>query len=195
VLENVRGGELFDYLLKKGSLEPAEALYFFRQIIYAVRFCHMHYMICHRDLKPENLLLDEHSRIKIADFGMAALMPAGSLLETSCGSPHYAAPEVIIGKKYDGFLADIWSCGVILYALLTGRLPFDDDNIRRLLGKVKSGIFSMPSNVPVGRKGPAVEDDDGEPGQAHLTARDHQRTRSSRTAAPRRTPRWHSTTT
>ncbi|KOB71647.1 Uncharacterized protein OBRU01_13383, partial [Operophtera brumata] len=90
----------------------------------------------HRDLKPENLLLDERNNIKIADFGMASLQPAGSLLETSCGSPHYACPEVIRGEKYDGRRADVWSCGVILYALLVGALPFDDDNLRQLLEKL-----------------------------------------------------------
>ena len=82
--------------------------------------------------------------IKIADFGMAAIMKNGSLLETSCGSPHYASPEVITGDKYDGFEADIWSCGVILFALLVGRLPFDNPNIRNLLNKVKTGIIKNP---------------------------------------------------
>lgn len=94
VLEHVSGGELFDYLVKKGRLTPKEARRFFRQIISALDFCHSH-SICHRDLKPENLLLDEKNNIKIADFGMASLQPAGSMLETSCGSPHYACPEVI----------------------------------------------------------------------------------------------------
>uniref|UniRef100_A0A182PBM7 Dual specificity protein phosphatase 15 n=1 Tax=Anopheles epiroticus TaxID=199890 RepID=A0A182PBM7_9DIPT len=94
VLEHVSGGELFDYLVKKGRLTPKEARKFFRQIISALDFCHSH-SICHRDLKPENLLLDDKNNIKIADFGMASLQPAGSMLETSCGSPHYACPEVI----------------------------------------------------------------------------------------------------
>lgn len=119
----------------------------------------------HRDLKPENLLLDEKNNIKIADFGMASLQPIGSMLETSCGSPHYACPEVIRvtkpvlslkhfssifsqGEKYDGRKADVWSCGVILYALLVGALPFDDDNLRQLLEKVKRGVFHIPHFVP-----------------------------------------------
>eukprot|EP01102_Stenamoeba_stenopodia_P001256 TRINITY_DN11084_c0_g1_i1.p1 TRINITY_DN11084_c0_g1~~TRINITY_DN11084_c0_g1_i1.p1 ORF type:complete len:471 (-),score=100.11 TRINITY_DN11084_c0_g1_i1:82-1494(-) len=101
-------------------------------------------MICHRDLKPENLLLDAQQNIKLADFGMGALMKKCELLETSCGSPHYASPEVVMGIKYDGRAADIWSCGVILFALLTGKLPFDDEDMRKLLGKVKNGSFSMP---------------------------------------------------
>uniref|UniRef100_T1JDV5 non-specific serine/threonine protein kinase n=1 Tax=Strigamia maritima TaxID=126957 RepID=T1JDV5_STRMM len=137
VLEHVSGGELFDYLVKKGRLTPKEARRFFRQIISA-----------HRDLKPENLLLDEKNNIRIADFGMASLQPDGSMLETSCGSPHYACPEVIRGEKYDGRRADVWSCGVILYALLVGALPFDDDNLRQLLEKVKRGVFHIPHFVP-----------------------------------------------
>ncbi|KAL1502557.1 hypothetical protein ABEB36_007682 [Hypothenemus hampei] len=147
VLEHVSGGELFDYLVKKGRLTPKEARRFFRQIISALDFCHSH-SICHRDLKPENLLLDEKNNIKIADFGMASLQPMGSMLETSCGSPHYACPEVIRGEKYDGRRADVWSCGVILYALLVGALPFDDDNLRQLLEKVKRGVFHIPHFVP-----------------------------------------------
>ncbi|KAI5726360.1 hypothetical protein M8J76_001261 [Diaphorina citri] len=147
ILEHVSGGELFDYLVKKGRLTPKEARKFFRQIISALDFCHSH-SICHRDLKPENLLLDEKTNIKIADFGMASLQPNGSMLETSCGSPHYACPEVIRGEKYDGRRADVWSCGVILYALLVGALPFDDDNLRQLLEKVKRGVFHIPHFVP-----------------------------------------------
>ncbi|XP_048848066.1 serine/threonine-protein kinase BRSK2 isoform X3 [Brienomyrus brachyistius] len=147
VLEHVSGGELFDYLVKKGRLTPKEARKFFRQIISALDFCHSH-SICHRDLKPENLLLDEKNNIRIADFGMASLQVGDSLLETSCGSPHYACPEVIRGEKYDGRKADVWSCGVILFALLVGALPFDHDNLRQLLEKVKSGLFHMPHFIP-----------------------------------------------
>ncbi|XP_041918117.1 serine/threonine-protein kinase BRSK2-like isoform X5 [Alosa sapidissima] len=147
VLEHVSGGELFDYLVKKGRLTPKESRKFFRQIISALDFCHSH-SICHRDLKPENLLLDEKNNIRVADFGMASLQVGDSLLETSCGSPHYASPEVIRGEKYDGRKADVWSCGVILFALLVGALPFDDDNLRNLLEKVKLGVFHMPHFIP-----------------------------------------------
>jgi len=124
-----------------------EAFDFFQQILNGVEYCHAH-LICHRDLKPENLLLDAQKHVKIADWGMASLMKKGSLLETSCGSPHYASPEVVMGKKYDGRSADIWSMGVVLYALLTGRLPFDDDNMQQLLAKVKTGVFAMPEWLP-----------------------------------------------
>ncbi|KAI0352375.1 Pkinase-domain-containing protein [Trametes cingulata] len=147
ILEYVEGGELFDYLCTKGRLPPAEALSFFQQIITAIDYCHR-FNIAHRDLKPENLLLAADRTIKVADFGMAIWQSAGNMLQTACGSPHYAAPEVIAGHAYDGTASDVWSCGVILYALLAGRLPFDDEDLPTLLEKVKIGKFTMPSDVP-----------------------------------------------
>lgn len=144
ILEYVAGGELFDYLVSKGRLRPTEARAYFRQIIFGLHYCHS-FNICHRDLKPENLLLDGSKRtVKVADFGMAALQPNEKMLETSCGSPHYASPEIVSGKSYKGTASDIWSCGIILFALLCGRLPFDDPNIQTLLGKVRLGKFDMP---------------------------------------------------
>ncbi|ODV90728.1 hypothetical protein CANCADRAFT_24884, partial [Tortispora caseinolytica NRRL Y-17796] len=143
VLEYIEGGELFDYLIKNGRLPEEEAVGYFRQIIAGIDYCH-HFNICHRDLKPENLLMDKRHNIKIADFGMAALETSDRLLETSCGSPHYASPEIVRGVAYHGAPSDIWSCGIILFALLTGRLPFDDDNLRELLRKVQAGRYSMP---------------------------------------------------
>ncbi|KAI9261070.1 kinase-like domain-containing protein [Sporodiniella umbellata] len=146
VLEYIEGGELFDYLISQGRLNEEEARKYFQQILTGLEYCHKH-LICHRDLKPENLLLDKNMNIKIADFGMASLQPAGSLLETSCGSPHYASPEVVNGFAYDGSASDVWSCGVILYALLSGSLPFDYDDIRQLLRKVKRGKYKIPSHI------------------------------------------------
>ncbi|WRT63695.1 uncharacterized protein IL334_000618 [Kwoniella shivajii] len=146
IMEYVPGGELFDYLVKRGRLPISEALHYFQQIILAVDYCHR-FNICHRDLKPENLLLDKDKNIKVADFGMAAWEAGERMLETSCGSPHYASPEIVAGKAYHGSSSDIWSCGIILFALLTGRLPFDDDNIRSLLQKVKIGVFEMPDEI------------------------------------------------
>eukprot|EP01105_Mastigella_eilhardi_P009692 TRINITY_DN2283_c0_g1_i4.p1 TRINITY_DN2283_c0_g1~~TRINITY_DN2283_c0_g1_i4.p1 ORF type:complete len:454 (+),score=98.83 TRINITY_DN2283_c0_g1_i4:648-2009(+) len=92
--------------------------------------------------------MDGNKKLKIADFGMAAVMINEQLLGTSCGSPHYAAPEVVMGLKYDGRVSDIWSCGVVLFALVTGKLPFDDSNIRVLLKKVRDGVFHMPQHLP-----------------------------------------------
>jgi serine/threonine protein kinase len=146
VLEYIEGGELFTYLLSKGYLSEAEAVNYFSQIVHGLDYCHR-FNICHRDLKPENILLDKHKNIKIADFGMAALETSGKMLETSCGSPHYASPEIVAGKNYHGAPYDIWSCGVILFALLTGYLPFDDDNIRRLLLKVQQGRYTIPEEI------------------------------------------------
>ncbi|OBA26398.1 Pkinase-domain-containing protein [Hanseniaspora valbyensis NRRL Y-1626] len=148
VLEYVEKGELFKLLVEKGPLSEREAIRFFRQIIIGISYCHA-LGIAHRDLKPENLLLDHNSNIKIADFGMAALETKDKLLETSCGSPHYASPEIVSGMPYQGFESDVWSCGVILYALLTGVLPFDEENgdIRKILLKVQTGKFYMPQNI------------------------------------------------
>lgn len=146
ILEFASKGELFDYLVSKRFLKEASAMHFFRQLIYGLEYLHS-LGICHRDLKPENILLDEQLNIKIADFGFARFAKS-NIAETSCGSPHYAAPEVIRGQPYDGRAADIWSCGVILFALLAGYLPFDDPSIRTLLAKVKKGYFEMPAFPP-----------------------------------------------
>lgn len=146
VLEYVEGGELFDYVSNHGPLPEEEAVRLFRQIIAGLGYCHR-FNICHRDLKPENILLDSYHNIKLADFGMAALQPAGQWLNTSCGSPHYAAPEIIYGRRYRGDKADIWSCGIILYALLTGFLPFDGGDLPNTLRLVKKGDYFIPPEL------------------------------------------------
>ncbi|CAA6673607.1 unnamed protein product [Spirodela intermedia] len=139
VMEYVANGELFDFIVEKGRLQEHEARCFFQQIISGVEYCHRN-MVVHRDLKPENLLLDSKNNVKIADFGLSNIMRDGHFLKTSCGSPNYAAPEVISGKLYAGPEVDVWSCGVILYALLCGTLPFDDENIPNLFKKIKSPV-------------------------------------------------------
>lgn len=111
-----------------------------------VEYCHFKKVV-HRDLKPENLLLDADNNIKIADFGLSNVIHDGDFLRTSCGSPNYAAPEVISGNLYAGTEVDVWSCGVILYALLCGTLPFDDESIPNLFKKIKSGMYSLPSHL------------------------------------------------
>jgi carbon catabolite-derepressing protein kinase len=143
------GGELFDYIVQNGKMAEDKARKFFQQIVCAVEYCHRH-KIVHRDLKPENLLLDEALNVKIADFGLSNIMTDGNFLKTSCGSPNYAAPEVISGKLYAGPEVDVWSCGVILYVLLVGRLPFDDEYIPALFKKIAQGSFMLPNYLSSG---------------------------------------------
>jgi serine/threonine protein kinase len=147
VLEYVDNGELFEHISKKIRLREEEAMKYFRQILSAVGYCHS-FKICHRDLKPENILMTREGNVKIADFGMAALHQTQEHnLQTSCGSPHYAAPEVIRAAQYKGDKVDIWSLGVILYASLAGRLPFDHEDLPRLLALIKRGHYQMASEL------------------------------------------------
>lgn len=147
VLEFAQNGELFEQIAGKGRLPEDRAVKYFRQMLSAVSYCHK-FNICHRDLKPENILLDEHDNIKIADFGMAAVQQhVNHRLTTSCGSPHYAAPEVIGGKSYKGDKADVWSLGVILYAMVCGFLPFDHPHLPTLLDKIRAGKYNMDANI------------------------------------------------
>jgi 5'-AMP-activated protein kinase catalytic alpha subunit len=148
-LEYVSGGELFDLIVQRGKLDETDARRFFQQIMSGVEYCHLHRVV-HRDLKPENLLLDSNKNVKIADFGLSNMMEDGAFLQTSCGSPNYAAPEVISGNMYSGQEIDIWSCGVILYALVVGKLPFDEDYIPTLFQKIRGGIYQVPSFVSPG---------------------------------------------
>ncbi|KAL8716171.1 MAG: hypothetical protein Q9220_000076 [cf. Caloplaca sp. 1 TL-2023] len=147
VLEYVEGGELFDHIANNGGLPEEEAIRIFRQIIAGLEYCHR-FNICHRDLKPENILLDRDRNVKIIDFGMAVLQQENVPLQTSCGSPHYAAPEIIRGQQYRGDRADIWSCGVILYAMLAGSLPFDSDgDWDAVVQAVLSGQYEFPQGM------------------------------------------------
>mmetsp|Transcript_48395 Transcript_48395/g.96852 ORF Transcript_48395/g.96852 Transcript_48395/m.96852 type:complete len:402 (-) Transcript_48395:16-1221(-) len=149
IIEYAYRGELFNFLVEKRRIQNKEALKFFQQIISGLEYCHKH-RICHRDLKLENILLDTDYNIKIADFGMASLSVPNAMLKTFCGSPHYASPEVVSNEPYNGIKADIWSCGVILYALLIGKLPFDEenDNIRRLFNKIRFEPARIPKTIP-----------------------------------------------
>lgn len=144
ILEYIDQGDLFTFINSKGRLSEEVAIYFFRQMISAIAYCHS-FNVCHRDLKPENILITADLQIKIADFGMAALhQTASHRLATACGSPHYAAPELLKNRQYRGDRADIWSMGVILYAMLSATLPFDDPDLRVMMGKTKKGQYEMP---------------------------------------------------
>lgn len=148
IMEYIEGGELFQYIGEQGTLREIEVVHLFRQIIAALLYCHR-VNIHHRDLKPENILLDRNTfQIKLVDFGMAALQPSGRKLTTPCGSPHYAAPEVIRTESYDGGKADIWSCGVILYVMLAGTPPFnysgEEADLRHLFRSIAKADYVMP---------------------------------------------------
>ena len=169
VMEYVPGGELFDYIVEKGQvfqehlveickmprshlnvllvqLPESEARRFFQQLVSGIECCHLNDIV-HRDLKPENLLLDSHNNIKIADFGFANIVRDGYIFSTSCGSKNYAAPEIIEGKMYSGPEVDIWSCGVILFALAYGRLPFDEESIPLLFKRIKSADYDLRPTI------------------------------------------------
>ncbi|URD99734.1 CBL-interacting protein kinase 23 [Musa troglodytarum] len=147
VLEFVNGGELFDKIARHGRLKEDDARKYFQQLINAVDYCHSR-GVFHRDLKPENLLLDSNGVLKISDFGLSALpqqVHEDGKLYTTCGTPNYVAPEVVKDKGYDGAKADLWSCGVILFVLMAGYLPFEDSNLVSLYKKIFKADFSCPS--------------------------------------------------
>ncbi|KAL9280565.1 putative CBL-interacting serine/threonine-protein kinase 25 CAMK-CAMKL-CHK1 family [Arabidopsis thaliana] len=145
IMEYVKGGELFSKIVN-GKLKEDSARKYFQQLVSAVDFCHSR-GVSHRDLKPENLLVDENGDLKVSDFGLSALpeqILQDGLLHTQCGTPAYVAPEVLRKKGYDGAKADIWSCGVILYVLLAGFLPFQDENLMKMYQKIFKSEFEYP---------------------------------------------------
>ncbi|CAI2368223.1 unnamed protein product [Moneuplotes crassus] len=152
IMEHCAKGELFDYIVAQGRLKEKEACKFLQQILSGVEYIHKLNFV-HRDLKPENLLLDENMNIKIVDFGLSNIFQDKEMLKTACGSPCYAAPEMVAGKKYAPSCVDIWSCGIILYAMICGYLPFEDPDTSKLYQKILSGDFEVPEFMT-----PLVED-------------------------------------
>ena len=148
VMEYCEGGELFNYIVKKNRLSEDEAAFFFYQLINGLEYIHS-LGIVHRDLKPENLLLTSEHILKIIDFGLSNYFKENQepLLSTPCGSPCYASPEMVAGKKYNGFKIDIWSCGIILYAMLCGYLPFEDPDNEVLFKKILECNLEFPSYI------------------------------------------------
>ncbi|KAE8687449.1 CBL-interacting serine/threonine-protein kinase 24 [Hibiscus syriacus] len=144
ILEFVSGGELFDKIVHCVRLSENECRLYFQQLIDAVAHCHSK-GVYHRDLKPENLLLDSSGNLKVSDFGLSALpQQGGRLLHTTCGTPNYVAPEVLGNEGYDGAAADVWSCGVILFVIMAGYLPFDEIDLPTLYKKISAAQFSCP---------------------------------------------------
>ncbi|XP_022144943.1 CBL-interacting serine/threonine-protein kinase 24 isoform X2 [Momordica charantia] len=144
ILEFVTGGELYDTIVLQKKLPEMESRRYFQQLVDAVAHCHSK-GVYHRDLKPENLLLDADGNLKVSDFGLSALSQQGiELLHTTCGTPNYVAPEVLGGQGYDGAAADIWSCGVILFVLMAGYLPFSETDLPTLYKKINAAEYSCP---------------------------------------------------
>ncbi|KAB5514417.1 hypothetical protein DKX38_028323 [Salix brachista] len=143
VMEYIPGGQLADKMSYAKKLSESEARKIFHQLIDAVDYCHNR-GVYHRDLKPENLLLDGKGNLKVSDFGLCALHKTASMLTTTCGSPFYIAPELIARKSYEGAAADVWSCGVILFELLSGDLPFDERNLISLYKKISTADYTYP---------------------------------------------------
>ena len=149
IMECAEGGELFDYIVKQGRLKEKEAAFFYCQIMEAVEFLHGK-KIAHRDLKPENLLLSKDNKtIKIVDFGLSNVYKDDVMLQTACGSPCYAAPEMLENNKYIGYTVDIWSSGITLYAMICGYLPFEESETAQLYQKILNGEYEIPSFLSI----------------------------------------------
>ena len=153
IMEYAEGGELFDYIVSKGRLSEKEAAFFYYQLIEGIEFLHS-LKIAHRDLKPENLLLDKDKKtIKIVDFGLSNIYKNDEgkeiLLHTACGSPCYAAPEMVEGLKYVGYTVDVWSSGITLYAMICGYLPFEEQETALLYQKILKGYYEIPSFLSI----------------------------------------------
>ena len=140
VMEYVPNGDLYSLLEHRGRIKEEEAKKFFTQLLEGLDYCHSN-NVAHRDIKPENILLDRGNNIKIADFGLSNLMEAGVFFRTACGSPDYAAPEVISGMRYAGPAVDVWSSGILLYALVSATLPFDEPNIPSLFNRIRNAKY------------------------------------------------------
>mmetsp|Transcript_15709 Transcript_15709/g.28688 ORF Transcript_15709/g.28688 Transcript_15709/m.28688 type:complete len:466 (+) Transcript_15709:4590-5987(+) len=146
VMEYMSGGDLYTLLERKVKIKESEARTLLQQIVAGLAHC-LSLNICHRDIKLENLLLDSDNNVKICDFGFARVCPDGDFCKTMCGTPNYCAPEVLANENYYGSASDIWSLGVVLYALLVGRLPFEDVNVSSLYAKASKGSYSEPRHV------------------------------------------------
>ena len=143
VMEFANGGELFELIVQQTRLKEKQASKHFQELVAGVHYIHK-LGICHRDLKPENLLVDYDGSLKVVDLGLSNMYEPGQTLSTACGSPCYAAPEMIAGNRYHGLASDIWSIGVVLYAMMCGYLPFEDQKTSNLYKKILAADYSLP---------------------------------------------------
>lgn len=142
-MEFCPNGELFKYIVDRGRLSEPEAVVLLKQMLEALKYVHS-LGVAHRDLKPENLLLDPTGRVKISDFGLSKFVKSSGLVDTPCGSPCYASPECLSGQPYDGRKSDVWSMGVIMFAMVTGQLPWTKRNQTQLFNQIKKGEYTIP---------------------------------------------------
>lgn len=149
LFELVNGGQMLDYIISHGKLKEKQARKFARQIASALDYCHRN-SIVHRDLKIENILISKTGDIKIIDFGLSNLFSPRSLLKTFCGSLYFAAPELLQARQYTGPEVDVWSFGIVLYVLVCGKVPFDDQSMPKLHAKIKQGVFEYPPGLTAG---------------------------------------------
>lgn len=143
IIDYCQGGELFDYIVKNERLDEQTASIVFHQILLAIECCHLH-GVAHRDLKPENVLITEFPHVKVADFGLCGLIKEETKMKTFCGSPCYCAPECLCRVQYDGKKADIWSMGIMLYAMVTGEHPWDITNTSMMLRQILKASYYVP---------------------------------------------------
>jgi serine/threonine protein kinase len=150
LFEYVNGGQMLDYIISHGRLKEKQARKFSRQIASALDYCHRN-SIVHRDLKIENILISKTGDIKIIDFGLSNLFAPQSHLKTFCGSLYFAAPELLQAKAYTGPEVDVWSFGIVLYVLVCGKVPFDDQSMPALHAKIKKGLVDYPNWLSPGK--------------------------------------------
>lgn len=158
LFEYVNGGQMLDYIISHGRLKEKQARKFGRQIASALDYCHRN-SIVHRDLKIENILISKTGDIKIIDFGLSNLFSPKSTLKTFCGSLYFAAPELLQAKQYIGPEVDVWSFGIVLYVLVCGKVPFDDQSMPQLHAKIKKGVVEYPPWLSSGKRDAVVQEE------------------------------------
>lgn len=146
VMEYAGGGDLLRLIKRKGKLQESDAKFIFKQIAYGLAHIHCRSVI-HRDIKLDNILLDCEKGVKICDFGVSKIIKKGQVIQEQCGTPAYLAPEIIIDKGYEGFFVDVWSLGVLLFAMLCGTVPFKASNLEDLHKLILKGEFSFPNEL------------------------------------------------